>query len=40
MKDYGMGDEASIREIISEVDTDNVSCSSFKISSSLLNCQK
>lgn len=25
MKDYGMGDEASIREIISEVDTDNVS---------------
>ncbi|OVA06601.1 Protein kinase domain [Macleaya cordata] len=23
MKDYGMGDEASIREIISEVDTDN-----------------
>lgn len=25
MKDYGMGDEATIREIISEVDTDNVS---------------
>lgn len=24
-----MGDEASIREIISEVDTDNVSCSQF-----------
>lgn len=23
MKDYGMGDEASIREIISEADTDN-----------------
>ena len=28
MKDYGMGDEASIKEIISEVDTDNVSFSS------------
>lgn len=25
MKEYGMGDEASIKEIISEVDTDNVS---------------
>lgn len=25
MKDYGMGDDATIREIISEVDTDNVS---------------
>ena len=25
MKDYGMGDEDTIREIISEVDTDNVS---------------
>lgn len=25
MKDYGMGDEGSIKEIISEVDTDNVS---------------
>lgn len=25
MKEYGMGDEATIREIISEVDTDNVS---------------
>ena len=24
MKDYGMGDEATIKEIISEVDTDNV----------------
>lgn len=24
MKDYGIGDEASIKEIISEVDTDNV----------------
>lgn len=24
MKDYGMGDEDTIREIISEVDTDNV----------------
>lgn len=30
MKEYGMGDEASIKEIISEVDTDNVSCFSFK----------
>ena len=26
MKEYGMGDEASIKEVISEVDTDNVSC--------------
>ena len=26
MKEYGMGDEASIKEIISEVDTGNVSC--------------
>lgn len=25
MKDYRMGDEASIKQIISEVDTDNVS---------------
>lgn len=25
MKEHGMGDEATIREIISEVDTDNVS---------------
>ena len=25
MKEYGIGDEGSIREIISEVDTDNVS---------------
>ncbi|KAL6992831.1 Calcium-dependent protein kinase 2 [Sarracenia purpurea var. burkii] len=25
MKEYGMGDDATIREIISEVDTDNVS---------------
>lgn len=25
MKQYGMGDEDTIREIISEVDTDNVS---------------
>lgn len=25
MKEYGMGDEDTIREIISEVDTDNVS---------------
>lgn len=25
MKEYGMGDEASIKEVISEVDTDNVS---------------
>ena len=25
MKDYGMGDPATIKEIISEVDTDNVS---------------
>lgn len=25
MKDYGIGDVASIKEIISEVDTDNVS---------------
>lgn len=25
MKEYGMGDEATIKEIISEVDTDNVS---------------
>lgn len=25
MKEYGMGDEATIRDIISEVDTDNVS---------------
>lgn len=25
MKEYGMGDEASIRAVISEVDTDNVS---------------
>lgn len=25
MKDYGMGDEETIREIISEVDADNVS---------------
>lgn len=25
MKEYGMGDEESIREVISEVDTDNVS---------------
>ena len=24
MKEYGMGDEASIKEVISEVDTDNV----------------
>jgi Ca2+-binding EF-hand superfamily protein len=29
MKEYGMGDEATIREIISEVDTDNVSQSIF-----------
>lgn len=33
MKDYGMGDEATIREIISEVDTDNVSSSNFKMQS-------
>lgn len=26
MKDYGMGDDDTIKEIISEVDTDNVSC--------------
>lgn len=26
MKEYGMGDDATIKEIISEVDTDNVSC--------------
>lgn len=25
MKEYGMGDEASIKEVIAEVDTDNVS---------------
>lgn len=25
MKDYGMGDEATIKEILTEVDTDNVS---------------
>lgn len=25
MKDYGMGDDDTIKEIISEVDTDNVS---------------
>jgi calcium-dependent protein kinase len=25
MKEYGMGDDDTIREIISEVDTDNVS---------------
>lgn len=25
MKEYGIGDEASIKEIIAEVDTDNVS---------------
>lgn len=25
MKEYGMGDEATIKDIISEVDTDNVS---------------
>jgi len=25
MKEYGMGDEATIKEIITEVDTDNVS---------------
>lgn len=25
MKEYGMGDDATIKEIISEVDTDNVS---------------
>lgn len=25
MKEYGMGDEATIKEIIAEVDTDNVS---------------
>lgn len=37
MKDYGMGDEASIKEIISEVDTDNVSWFSFKICGSLLH---
>ena len=30
MKDYGMGDEETIREIISEVDADNVSSSIFK----------
>ncbi|CAN6457591.1 unnamed protein product [Victoria cruziana] len=31
MKDYGMGDEATIREIIAEVDTDNVSSFILKI---------
>lgn len=30
MKEYGMGDEDSIKEIINEVDTDNVSCCQFK----------
>lgn len=25
MKEYGMGDQASIKEVIAEVDTDNVS---------------
>ena len=31
MKEYGMGDEASIKEIISEVDTDNVSFFNLRI---------
>lgn len=26
MKEYGMGDDDTIKEIIAEVDTDNVSC--------------
>jgi hypothetical protein len=29
MKEYGMGDDETIREIISEVDADNVSCFAF-----------
>lgn len=29
MKEYGMGDDATIKDIISEVDTDNVSCFSW-----------
>lgn len=30
MKEYGMGDEATIKDIISEVDTDNVSWFDFE----------
>jgi hypothetical protein len=29
MKEYGMGDDETIREITSEVDADNVSCFAF-----------
>lgn len=36
MKEYGMGDEASIKEIISEVDTDNVSFFNLSIQNSHL----
>lgn len=40
MKDFGMGDDATIKEIISEVDTDNVSCLSafYNKSDFLLEC--
>lgn len=31
MKEYGMGDETSIKEVIAEVDTDNVSSVSLYI---------
>ena len=42
MKDYGMGDEETIREIISEVDADNVTSFIFRVGcscqSSVITC--